>query len=331
MTAMLAIAPALAAGNCLVVKPSEQSPSSILRVAALAMEVGLPAGVLNAVPGLGITTGAALAQHPDVDKLHFTGSTQVGRQLMVYAGQSNGKPVMLELGGKSPQIVFEDAADLPGLGATLAGAAFYNSGQLCVARTRLLVHENIKEQIVAAIAAEAQQVFCIGNPLDESTSFGPIASRKQWDRVKSYLDLGKEQGGTAQPISLAGEMPTKGFYQAPVLFDNTQITARIAQEEIFGPLLSVISFKTDDEAIQLANAVDYGLAATAWTKDLGRARRLGRDLNAGDVNICATTTPAAPTAALTMEPFGQSGHGVLGGRRGLEPYQRTKAIQIITD
>ena len=331
MTAMFAIAPALAAGNCLVVKPSEQAPSSVLKLAEIASEAGLPSGVLNVVLGLGITAGAALASHNDVDKLHFTGSTSVGRQLMVYAGQSNGKPVMLELGGKSPQIVFEDAENLPKLGGALAGAAFYNSGQLCVARTRLLVHENCKEQILESIRIETQNVFKIGDPLDETTTFGPISSRKQFDQVNSYSGLGVNEGANQEILKTAGDMPTSGYFMQPILFDNANNNFRIAQEEIFGPLLSVISFKTDEEAIQLANSVNYGLAATVWTKDLSRARRLARDLNAGDISICTTTSPASPTAALSMEPFDASGYGILGGRRGLEAYQRVKAVQIITD
>jgi len=331
LTAILAIAPALAAGNTVVVKPSEQTPSSVLKLAEIAIQAGLPPGVINVIPGRGITTGAALAGHHDIDKLHFTGSTQVGRQLMVYAGQSNGKPVMLEMGGKSPQIVFEDAANLPGLGKALAQATFYNSGQICVAKTRLLVHDNIKEQVLALIKAETQQAFCIGNPLDEKTTFGPIASRKQFDRVNTYLNIGQEEGADIQTLMTAGEMPVTGNFMQPVLFDNAKNEMRIVQEEIFGPILSVVSFKTDEEAIQLANGVNYGLAATAWTKDLGRARRFARDLEAGEISICATTTPATPTASLSTEPFGASGHGVLAGRRGLEAYQRTKAVQIITD
>jgi len=331
LTAILAIAPALAAGNTVVVKPSEQTPSSVLKLAEIATEAGLPPGVLNVLPGLGITAGAALAGHNDVDKLHFTGSTQVGRQLMVYAGQSNGKPVMLELGGKSPQIVFEDAANLSGLGKALAQAAFYNTGQICVAKTRLLVHENCKEHILAAIKAETQQAFCIGNPLDEQTTFGPIASRKQFDRINTYLNFGQQAGADLHTLTTAGDMPTSGHFIQPVLFDNANNDMRIAQEEIFGPVLSVISFKSDEEALQLANGVSYGLAASVWTKDLSRARRFARDLDAGEISICATTTPAAQPASLSVEPFGQSGHGVLAGRRGLEPYQRTKAVQIITD
>ena len=250
---------------------------------------------------------------------------------MVYAGQSNGKSLMLEMGGKSPQIVFEDAVDFEGLASALAQSAFYNTGQLCVARTRLIVHENIKEQILASIKAEIQNVFSVGNPLNKATTFGPIASRKQFDGVNSYLALGATEGASLQPLTTTGDMPTTGYFVQPALFDNVNNTMRIAQEEIFGPVLSVITFKTDDEAIQLANDVDYGLAATAWTQDLSRARRLVRDLEAGSVEIRATTVAAADPAGLSGEPFGASGFGVVGGLRGLNPYTRLKAIQIVTN
>lgn len=330
-SALMAIAPALAAGNTLVVKPSEQTPSSLLKLAELAIEAGLPAGVLNVVPGVGATAGAALASHQDVNMLHFTGSTSVGRQLMVYAGQSNGKPLMLELGGKSPQIVFEDAADLPNLGSTLAQSAFYNTGQLCVAKTRLLVHENIKAYILDALKVETKRTFKAGNPLDETTSYGPIASRKQLERINGYLQLGQQEGAELQRLNTGGNLPASGFYLEPVLFDHAENSMRIAQEEIFGPVLSVHSFSTEDEAIQLANGVTQGLAATVWTQDLGRARRLSRDLEAGYIDICASTAPAVPSAALFGEPFGESGYGVLGGVRGLAPYTRLKAVQWMTD
>ncbi len=335
LTVILAIAPALAAGNTVVVKPSEQTPSSALKLAEIACNAGLPSGVLNVVPGRGETAGAALATHRDVDMLHFTGSVAVGRQLMVYAGQSNGKPVMLELGGKSPQIVFEDAVDINGLGAALAQSAFINTGQLCVAKTRLIVHENSKDQVLEAIHRETQSVFALGNPLNETTTFGPIASRRQFDRISSYLDLGKQEGAELQTVKIASTLSrseqTSGYFMQPVIFDNAHNRMRIAQEEIFGPALSVITFKTDEQAVQLANDVNYGLAAAAWTKDLTRARRLARDLDSGFVEIRASAVSAGSDTPLSTEPFANSGYGVVGGIRGLDPYTQFKAVQIVTD
>lgn len=331
LTAILGIAPALATGNTVVVKPSEQTPSSTLKLAEIACQSGLPAGVFNVVLGSGITAGAALASHSDVDKLHFTGSTAVGRQLMVYAGQSNGKPVMLEMGGKSPQIVFEDAVDLTGLGTSLVQSAFWNTGQLCVARTRLIVHENSKEQVLDAIKRATKNAFTIGNPLDENVNFGPIASAKQYQRVRDYIDLAQQEGYSLTPLNTAGLEPSDGYYQQPVLFDNADNGMRIAQEEIFGPAMAVITFKTDEEAIQIANDVNYGLAATAWTKDLGRARRLARDIESGRVDIRTCDVAEAPDTVVAAEPFGASGHGVLGGMQGLNAFVRQKAVQIITD
>lgn len=332
LTAILPMAPALAAGNTVVIKPSEQTPSSTLMLAEIASEAGLPDGVINVLPGLGITVGKALASHNGINKLHFTGSVPVGRQLMVYAGESNGKPVMLELGGKSPQIVFEDTADLPNLGTALAQAAFYNSGQICVAKTRLLVHDSIKEQIIESIKVEMPNAFTIGNPLDEQTSYGPIASPRQFQRVKHYLELGKSSGAQCHELMCAGAPPEKGYFIQPALFDAVDKNAALAQEETFGPVLSVMSFKTETEALQLANSTRYGLAADIWTKDLGRARRFARDLEAGEITISSTTAPSNNLwHTNSVEPFGESGHGLLAGRQGLAPYQRTKAIQLVTD
>ena len=331
LTAVLGIAPALATGNTVVIKPSEQTPSSTLKLAQLAMQAGLPAGVVNVVLGKGISAGAALASHQDVDKLHFTGSTTVGRQLMVYAGQSNGKPVMLELGGKSPQIVFEDAAELAGLGTSLVQSAFWNTGQLCVARTRLIVHENIKDQVLKSIRLETEKNFTIGNPLDETVNFGPIASAKQYQRVRGYIELAQGEGCTLASLKTAGAKPGTGYYQQPLLFNNANNSMRIAQEEIFGPAMTVLTFKTEQEGIQIANDVNYGLAATAWTQDLGRARRLARDIESGRVDIRTCDVPEAPDTVVAAEPFGASGHGVLGGIQGLQAFVRQKAVQIITD
>lgn len=329
-TAATALAPALAAGNSVVLKPSEHSPSSALRLAEIAMRAGLPEGVFNVVPGRGPSAGAALARHVDVDKLHFTGSTAVGRQLMVYAGQSNGKPVMLETGGKSPQIVFADAADIEGIGAALAAATFANSGQVCVARTRLIVERSVRDAIVQAITQEAGSVFSIGDPLSLDASFGPISSRKQYERVENYLQVGREEGAEEIDVPLGGESCDEGYFVTPRIFACASPDWRIAQEEIFGPVMSMLTFDDEAEALALANRTQYGLAATVWTLDLARGRRFARDLVAGRVDIRSTGEGIGAFIQLTAEPFGGSGHGPIGGIQGLDPYLRRKAIQFIT-
>jgi len=330
MTALSAIAPALAAGNTVVQKPSEHAPSSSLHLAALAAGVGIAPGVLNVLPGMGASTGRALALHRDIDKLHFTGSGAVGRQLMIYAGESNGKPVILETGGKSPQIVFADAVDIAGLGEVLVAEAFSNAGQICVSRTRLLVQECAREAVVAAIRKGAGSVFRIGDPLDSAVSFGPVSSRKQFDRVKSYLALGEREANDVISDSLPGEPTDGGYFIQPTLLDGVQPNARVAREEIFGPVLAIMTFRDESEAVAIANGTDYGLAATVWTRDMARGQRLARAVDAGRIDIRSGTAQGSSLAHLSAEPFRGSGHGVLGGPRGLDPYLRCKGVQFIT-
>ena len=326
--ACVAVAPALAAGNAVVLKPSEVSPSSALHLAAVAVEAGLPPGVLNVVAGPGNTTGAALAGHMDVDKLHFTGSVETGRVILGIAGGTNGKAAMLEMGGKSPQIVFEDALDVAGLAESLAAAAFFNSGQVCVARSRLLVERSILKEIEARLA-EASLRFVPGDPLDVRSHCGPLASQEQLRKVEGFV---AEAGRAGLRVERCGGLPPKGagYFAAPTLVAGARPEQRIVQEEIFGPVLVLLPFDGIEDAILLANDTAFGLAATAWTTNLSRVPTLARGIDAGRIEIRASSAPAAPLELFSAEPFRGSGHGVLGGMRGLDPYVRHKAVELIT-
>jgi acyl-CoA reductase-like NAD-dependent aldehyde dehydrogenase len=326
--ACVAVAPALAAGNAVVLKPSEVSPSSALHLAAVASDAGLPAGVLNVVAGLGGTTGAALAAHAGIDKLHFTGSVEAGRSVLEAAGRSNGKPVMLEMGGKSPQIVFEDALGIAGLVESLANAAFFNSGQVCVARSRLLVERSIVREIEARLG-RASSRFAPGDPLDAASECGPLASDAQLRKVTGFVREAERSGLRVERCAGSAGWGS-GYFTPPAIVSGARPDMCIAREEIFGPVLVVLPFDGIDEALELANDTAFGLAATAWTTNLARVPQLARGLDAGRVEIRASSAPAAPLELFSAEPFRGSGNGVLGGLRGLEPYVRHKAVEIIT-
>ncbi|MDR3426502.1 aldehyde dehydrogenase [Silvimonas sp.] len=272
--------PALAAGNSVILKPSEKSPLSAIRVAQLAFEAGIPAGVFNVLPGFG-DAGKQLALHMDVDCLAFTGSTYVGKQLMQHSGQSNLKRVWLELGGKSANIIMPDCPDMDRAARSAAGGIFYNMGEMCTAGSRLLVHRSIKDDFIKRVTAEAA-AYKPGNPLDPKTSMGAIVDNIQLDRVMSYIETGK---GEARLVTGGNRVlkETGGYYIEPTVFEVDSQEARIAAEEIFGPVLSVITFDTLDEAIALANASEYGLAAALWTSDLTTAHEGARRLRAGTV------------------------------------------------
>lgn len=318
--------PALAAGNTVVIKPSELSSGSALKLGELALEAGVPEGVLNIVPGLGTTVGSALASHPDVDMVSFTGSTATGRRIMELAGRSNGKPVMLELGGKSPQVVFDDADGLDYVAEAIVHSVLWNSGQVCSAHTRLVVHERIKDVLLEKVISRASQRKP-GDPLDEATTMGPLASPTQRDRVKGYIEQGLKAGAEAV---LKGAVQEKGgCYVSPTIFDRVERNMSIAREEIFGPVLCVQSFKTDEEAIELANGTDYGLAATVWTRDMGRGKRMAQAIKAGFISI-RTSGKEGSGSGVTLghEPQKASGFGSEQGLRGLQSYSTLKSVNF---
>lgn len=317
-------APALAAGNSVVLKPAEQSPLTALRVAELAMEAGIPAGVFNVVPGFGETAGQALGRHMDVDAISFTGSSEVGKLFLTYAGQSNMKIVSLECGGKTPAIVFADTPDLDAAAAGAADGIFYNSGQVCDASSRLLVEEKIHDIFLAKVGALAA-AYQPGDPLDAKTRMGAMVDAKQTERVMGFIAKGKEDGAR---LSLGGKQVRKesgGFYIEPTIFDSVDNRMTIAREEIFGPVLSAMTFKTPEEALRLANDSHYGLEANLWTNDLTKAFKLARSLRVGTVTINNRDGGGIEV------PFGgykQSGFGRDKSLHALQKYTQLKTTYI---
>jgi gamma-glutamyl-gamma-aminobutyraldehyde dehydrogenase len=274
-------APALAAGNCIVLKPAEQAPLACLRLGELFVEAGGPPGVFNVVNGRGEVAGKALALHKDVDKITFTGSTEVGKLMLQYAGQSNMKRVALECGGKSPQLFMGDVEDLDRAVAAAYNGVFANMGEVCNAGSRLLVEKSIYGDFIERFVAAGQHAYVPGDPLDPSTNLGPLVTREAQKRVLSYIDAGRKEGAT---LRFGGGVPdglNAGAYVTPTLFTDVDNSMRIAREEIFGPVAAVIPFADADEAVRIANDTIYGLAAGVWTADLNRAHRLIRDIEAG--------------------------------------------------
>ncbi len=312
--------PALAAGCTIVMKPAEQTPLSCLQMAKLAQEAGIPDGVINVVPGYGPTAGAALVKHSGVDKVAFTGSTEVGRIIMRDAAATM-KRVTLELGGKSPNIVFDDC----NLDAAVAGAHFglyFNQGQCCCAGSRLYVHEKIHDKFVDKIVA-LNKTRKLGDPLDPETEQGPQVNKEQFDKILGYIDSGKKEG--AQCITGGKRHGDKGFYVEPTLFTGVEDKMTIAQEEIFGPVMSVLKFKNEDELIDRANNSLYGLAAAVWTRDIAKAHHFAAEVRAGTVwvNCYDVFDAAAPFGGFKM-----SGMGRELGEEGLKSYTETKTVTV---
>lgn len=318
------LAPALAAGNTVVLKPAEQTPLTALMLADLALEAGIPAGVINVLNGPGETVGSALATHPGVDKVAFTGSTEVGKQVMASAAQTM-KRVTMELGGKSPLLVFEDA----NLENAVNGALFAiydNAGQCCNARSRVYVHESLYDRFVASFVEKAQKIR-VGDPTDPKTQIGALISAEQWSRVDGYVKLGQQEGAR---LALGGDRPeglADGHFYAPTVLADVDNAMRVAQEEIFGPVVAVGKFSTEAEAIGIANESPYGLYATVYTGDLARAHRVASKIRAGSVSL---NTPGGTFPGLGFGGYKQSGFGRELSMETLHHYTETKTVLVYT-
>ena len=314
------IGPALAIGNSVIVKPAEQSSLSALLLAELATEAGLPDGVLNVLPGEGPVTGKALGLHPDVDKIAFTGSGEVGRMFLGYSAQSNGKQVQTELGGKSAQVVLDSVGDLDAAAESVAWGIFYNTGQTCNAGSRLIVTPGVRDELLAKVV-DVTRGFRVGDPLDPQTQMGPLVDLTQAGRVGGYLDLARTEGGE---FLVGGAVPD-GCYVQPTVLSGLPNSSRVAQEEIFGPVLTVIDAKDEADAIAKANDTKYGLAASVWTSDLATAHRAAGQLRAGVVWV--NTFDAGDV----MTPFGgfkDSGYGRDRSLHALDAYSALKTTWI---
>jgi 4-(gamma-glutamylamino)butanal dehydrogenase len=316
------LGPALVAGNSVILKPAEQSPLGSLVLGRLAKEAGLPDGALNIVPGFGEKAGRPLALHPDVDMIAFTGSTEVGKLMMVYAGQSNMKRVALECGGKSPHVVMPDA-DLDAAAEAIAWGIYYNQGETCHAGSRVLAHVSIREALVRKIAETQTAHIPLGHPFDAGSQLGAMVEERQMERVLSYIELGVREGARIAHGGKRALAETGGFYVEATILDDATNAMRIAQEEIFGPVVVVIPFETEAEAVRLANDTVYGLAAAVWTRDMRAAHRLSGAIRAGTVWVNAYDRSSLAT------PFGgfkQSGFGRDRSPHAIDKYMDFKTI-----
>jgi betaine-aldehyde dehydrogenase len=318
------LGPALAAGNACILKPASYTPLTAIRLGELALEAGIPAGILNVVTGPGGSAGASIAAHPGIGKVAFTGETTTGQEIMRLAS-SNVKKISLELGGKSPNIVFADA-DLAKFARESPYSVFDNCGQDCCARSRILVERSVHDEVVELFAAATRNVK-VGDPLDDATEVGTLVSAKQRDRVRDYIEIGLGEGANIVVGGVAPDDPAlaAGAYLMPTVFDGVTNDMRIAKEEIFGPVVSVIPFDTEEEALRLANATPYGLSGSIWSRDIGKALRAAKALQAGVISVNSNSS------VHTEAPFGgykMSGIGRELGMSALDLYTETKNVFI---
>jgi len=319
------IAPALITGNSVILKPAEQSPMSAIKIGALLSEAGLPDGVFSVLPGDGPITGKSLCLHNDIDCVAFTGSGEVGKLVLQYSGQSNMKRVQLECGGKSPNIVFADSSDLDAAAETSAYAIFGNQGEVCSAGSRLIIQKEIAGDFIKKISSISQNMQP-GDPFNPKSFAGAIVNSEQLEKINKYINIGKEEGASIEVGGNITMKETGGYYFEPTIFKDVKNNMKIAQEEIFGPVLTTLTFSTLDEAISIANDSQYGLAAGVWTKDINKAIKASREIRAGTVYI--NNYEEGVDSTIPLGGYKQSGIGRDNGYQALENYLQVKSTWI---